>query len=309
MLKLIRWVMTACTILLVVFFAYQTHTEPQVRHNSLTHRFIHPTDTRVRYRIGDVDARFGLTYNEVKRLTDEAVKIWHDGTHQEWFIYDDTAKLTINLIYDERQIETNARQQIKQNLNDMQNHYQINANNLLTKQKQLDAQFHALETELDLWYLDYQNTINRLRYTTDHQERHALTTKHEQLLTKQHALNAKISAYQSAQNAFNQAVDDFNAQTDKLNQSIDHANARLTAREFHKGEFRHGGDTVINIYEFENVDELRLTLAHELGHALYLDHNDDPTALMYPYAQKQELKDFKLKQADIHLLENRQFYK
>lgn len=309
MFKALKLIITVSIVSLAVFFGYQTHTEPQVRHNSLAHRLTYPTDTRVRYRIGDVDARFGLTHDDVKRLTAEAVQIWHDGTNKEWFIYDDDAKLTINLIYDERQIETNARQQIKQNLNDLHNHHQMSSESLQKRHKQLNAQFHALETELDLWHSDYQKTINRLRDASDDQERQALTQKHEQLLTKQRLINEKINAYQSAQNEFNQAVDKFNAQTNKLNQSIDQANARLTAREFHKGEFRHGGDTFINVYEFENTDELRLTLAHELGHALYLDHNDDPTALMYPYAQKQQLKDFKLKQADIDLLENRQFYK
>lgn len=308
MFRLLKLIMTISIVLLVVFFSYQTHTEPQTRHNSLTHRFMYPMDTRVRYRIGKIDSRFGLSRDEVIKLTDEAVKIWYDGTHQDWFVYDDTAKLAINLIYDERQIETLARQKIKQNLSELHLHHEGNASKLQAQRQALNAQFHAIETELELWQADYQATTNRLRHATD-QERDALNAKRQALLAKQHAINEKIKAYQSAQTAFNQAVDDFNAQTDKLNQSIDHANARLTPREFHKGEFKHGGDTVINIYEFENTDELRLTLAHELGHALYLDHNDDPTALMYPIAGKQELQDFKLKQADIELLENRQFYK
>jgi predicted Zn-dependent protease len=29
-----------------------------------------------------------------------------------------------------------------------------------------------------------------------------------------------------------------------------------------------------------------MTLAHEFGHALGLDHTDDPTSLMYPVIQK-----------------------
>lgn len=296
-------------VMVLGFFAYQTHTEPQVRHNSLTHRLMYPTDTRVRYRLGKIDPRFGLSRDEVQKLTTEAVNIWHDGTHRQWFVYDDNAKMSINLIYDERQIETNTREKIKQNLDVLHNNHQTSANKLQSQKKQLDAQSHALEMELELWQNDYRHTINRLNSTTDEQEYQALSAKYQDLLQKQQRLNTKIKAHQTAQDNFNRLVREFNAQTDQLNQTITHANARLTPREFHKGEFVHGGHTTINIYEFANTDELRLTLAHELGHALYLDHNDDPTALMYPYAQQQELSNFKLKQADIDLLNHRQFYK
>lgn len=308
-MKIIRTFLIISLLMVFGFFAYQTHTQPQTRHNSLAHRFAHPTDTRVRYRIGQIDPRFGLSDEQVRQITHEAVMIWHDGTGDEWFVYDDSAKMSINLIYDERQIETNTRQIIKQNIETLHANHQINADNLHNQRKQLNAQFNALETELTLWHDEYRRTVNRLSQSTNDQERQVLTEKYHQLMNKQHQLNARIKAHQSAQEEFNRSVAGFNEQTEYLNQTINHANARLTPREFHKGEFSHGGHTQINIYEFANIDELRLTLAHELGHALYLGHNDDPTALMYPYAQKQELSNFKLKQADIDLLNHRQFYK
>lgn len=302
MLRLLVWAM----VVVLAFFAYQTHTEPQVRHNSLTHRLLHPIDVRVRYRVGDVDERFGLSHDDVKRLTHEAVMIWHDGTGGEWFVYDDEARLTINLIYDERQIETLARQKITQNLNDMQHRHQVRADALQNSREALQHQFDALQRELQHWQDRYANVVSRLAHATNEQARHELIQQHNALIDEQRSLNAKIHAYEFAQSQFNQSVDDFNIQVNSINQAIDHANERLTPRHFHKGVFSHGAvATTINIYEFANIDELRLTLAHELGHALYLDHNDDPTALMYPYAQKQELTNFKLKQADIDLLNNR----
>lgn len=306
---MLRAVIALLVVMVFGFFAYQTHTEPQVRHNSLSHRFLHPTDTRVRYRLGDIDPRFGLSRDEVAKITTEAVNIWHDGTGKAWFVYDENAKMSINLIYDERQIETNARQKIKQNIDNLHSDHQHHASQLEQERQTLDAQFQNLQAQLSRWHDDHRQTHHRLSMTTNDQEREGLTQKLHALNAQQHTLNEKIKAHQTAQDAFNRSVDAFNAQTQKLNQSIDDANARLTARQFHKGEFSHGGHTTINIYEFANTDKLRLTIAHELGHALYLDHNDDPTALMYPYAQKQELSNFKLKQADIDLLNHRQFYK
>jgi predicted Zn-dependent protease len=48
-----------------------------------------------------------------------------------------------------------------------------------------------------------------------------------------------------------------------------------------------------------------VTLAHEFGHALGLDHHNDPYALMYPQLSKQNLKEFRLGAADLVLLNKR----
>lgn len=297
------------TIGVLGFFAYQTHTEPQTRHNSLMHRLTYPTDVRVRYRIGQVDERFGLGRDEVKRLAHEAVMIWHDGTGSEWFVYDEDAKLTINLIYDERQIETNERQKIRKNLDKLQKRHQADIIQLESDRKQLHEQFDFLQKELADWQAKYNRVQEKLQYTQDPTTSQMLILQRNELIEKRYNLNEQKRLYEITQENFNRRVDKINTNAHALNQEIEQTKARLTPREFHKGEFQHGSDTIINIYEFENVNELRLVLAHELGHALYLDHNDDPTALMYPYAQEQDLKNFRLKQADIDLLNTRQFYK
>ncbi|UYZ74869.1 matrixin family metalloprotease [Moraxella bovis] len=306
LLKIIRLMILAGVVLVLGFFSYQTHTEPQVRYNSLIHRLTYPTDLRVRYRIGDVDERFGLSRDEVKRLAHEAVMIWHDGTGRQWFVYDDSAKVSINLIYDERQMETTARQQIKQELDTLQQNHKRDSDNLARQRQALHDEFYHLQTELTAWQEQYNQIIHLINHTRDPNERQRLLGIEKQLRANQQALNAKIDAYQLSQDAFNQAVDGINHKAGHINHAIDHANARLTPREFHKGQF---DGHKIDIYEFENIDDLRLVLAHELGHALSIGHNDDPTALMYPYANEQDLHNFELKQADIDLLNERTLYR
>jgi|GEM_PF-5917020 len=49
-------------------------------------------------------------------------------------------------------------------------------------------------------------------------------------------------------------------------------------QEFDKGDFYKGE---INIYEYRNKYDLALVLAHEFGHALEMEHVEDPEAIMH----------------------------
>ncbi len=100
----------------------------------------------------------------------------------------------------------------------------------------------------------------------------------------------------------NQQVDELNQLNQQLDQSVHQYKQRFQPHLFHKGLFN--GREIL-IYEFESEDDLRLTLAHELGHALGLQHANDPTALMYPLMKDQNAENFSLTQADRELLINR----
>jgi predicted Zn-dependent protease len=70
-------------------------------------------------------------------------------------------------------------------------------------------------------------------------------------------------------------------------------------RRFHKGEYN---GKEITIYQYQDRDDLILILAHELGHALGLNHVADPKAVMHELLSDQDLDTLTLTDADVQEL-------
>lgn len=81
------------------------------------------------------------------------------------------------------------------------------------------------------------------------------------------SLSSRVASY-------NERVAAFNAVVVNYNQTVGHP--------FEAGKFiRDAAGERIDVFEFIGADQLARVLAHEFGHALGLDHNDDPEAIMY----------------------------
>ena len=132
-------------VIWLLLMTYQTHHHHQLRYNAVSDRLKHPFDTRLRYRIAEVDPRFGLSKEQVIQLSQQATDIWKLGTGKDYFIYDPNAKLTIHLIYDERQDESNQR---RQQLGNIEQNQQIWSNKN-QKLKQLKDEIDRANSQLD----------------------------------------------------------------------------------------------------------------------------------------------------------------
>lgn len=291
--------------IVVLFFAVQLHFQPQLAFNSIAHRFQHPFDMRLRYAIGYIDPRFGVNESELKKITEEAVQIWHRGLGKQVFVYDPDAKLRINLIYDERQAKIEARQKAEQHIRSNKATHQKNLQQLKQKQVQVERQaqqLRVLQQQYQLENYNYQVLTEHIHQTGQAeaiQQRNHLKFRLENLSREIDALQQQ---HRKDIAEYNQKVAEINAFTDQTNATIDQYKQEFAPKEFQQGVFT--GDR-IDIFTFESRDELRVVLAHELGHGLHIDHNDDPQALMYPIYHGQNIENFKLKPADIALYQNR----
>ena len=295
------------SLIALAFFASQRIFNPQLNHNSVSDRLQHPFDTRLRYRIGNIDPRFNISQDQLKEITQQAADIWFLGTSTQLFTYDPNAQLTINLIYDHRQADSEARRSELSRLEDTQQSNENEFQKLGQIESDLIFQQRLIEqTKVDYQYrLDrYNNEVQKFNQST-HQNnvmRNYLQEQKQRLDVEAQQLQQQIDTFNANVQQTNQHVDTINQLNQQFNQSVAQFNQRFQARQFDKGQFN---GREINIYEFQHINDLRLTLAHELGHGLGILHTEDPESLMYPILEKQDFEQFTLKAADIALLNSR----
>ena len=275
---------------------------PQQSHAQNTpHTHHHKTiQTPIFYRVAEVDPRFNLSMQQVIQLTQQAADIWHQETGKQHFIYDPNATFSIHLVYDERQQQSHYRLQNLDQLHQQQQQWEHQNQKLQQDKTDLETKNTLLtikQTQLAAQFQQYNADVQRFN-----QQRSSSKFLADQLIQRQQALHQQAKALQQEVNLHNLKAQQINQEINKLNEnnqllvsSAQRFNQVFKPRLFHKGNFN--GKQII-IYEFSSTDDLRLTLAHEFGHALGLPHTDDPTSLMYPVIQQQNLQRFALTHSD-----------
>ncbi|WHP04583.1 MULTISPECIES: matrixin family metalloprotease [Acinetobacter] len=293
------------SLLLATCLSMLAHTATcaQVSPNAEFSPVRYSSENPLRYRIADLDPRLNISQQQMVELSKQAAAIWEKDTGQNYFVYDPEAKFAINLVFDQRQIRSMKR---SENLNQLEQEQQnwLNENqqlktlkdNLTQSQTQLELQKKGYESQVQ----QYQQALAQFKAQGSRSEFVAGLQQQQSRLEQQAAqLQGHIAQH-------NQQIQQFNQQTEKLKklhqqmaESVAQFNQTFKPEVLHKGQFE---GNQISIYEFSSIDDLRLTLAHEFGHALGLKHTHNPKSLMYPRIKEQDAKDFQLTDTDLELL-------
>jgi len=259
----------------------------------------------LKYRIAFIDPRFQLTKEQLIEVSQQAAEIWHKETGKTYFSYDSEAQLSINLIYDDHQIIKSEQQENLNALLQKQEQWRIkNEEIILNKQEidQLSSDLNKKKISLKAEFEHYQRDVTHFNQG---EHRYYLA---DELKERQNQLQQISGNLQNQSNNLNYRIQMLNIKIKELNQEQSDLTTlmaqfkleqKASIQTFHKGLF---SQNQIQIYGYASLNDLRLTLAHEFGHALGLKHTTDPKSLMYPRLKEQDIHNFKLTDSDLELL-------
>ncbi|MDP3646011.1 MAG: matrixin family metalloprotease [bacterium] len=253
-----------------------------------------PCSVPITYRIGTVDPQFDLSQAQYLSAIEAAESIWEKGSKRNVFAYDqENGSVVINLVYDYRQQAIDKLKTIGITINDTQSSY----DQLKTKYDAMKRSYDQKKLVLESRSADFgrAQAVYNAEVQSWNARGGASSGVYADLQRKKAELDAERAEMEMEHNTLNADVDTINALATSLNHlvSVLHLQAAKynTIGKEAGGEFEEGvyesklGVQTIDIYEFGDRAELVRVLAHELGHALGLEHVDVKDAIMYKLNQ------------------------
>lgn len=261
------------------------------------------------YRIEHIDNRYKIDETSVIKVMKKVNKAWSDAVGKKLLEYSKTGELGIHLIYSDEQQEFDSERQLMQRIENEKRQYQ----ELKVKYEELTSQYgkelgdykknladynqklHAYNTQVANWNSkggvpkdkkqdlgDAKKQLDQLKTDLDRQRRAI------------NQLGEKVHRYSNR----------LNSQAEQQNALVFHYNQRFNKqKEFDQGNYvKAGKQKNIYVYQFDDVKNLTMVLAHEVGHALGLNHVQNPTSIMYYLMDQQNEDKLQLTKEDIRAI-------
>ncbi len=258
---------------------------------------IAPCQKPLTYSLGDFDAKFGITKSDFLSATDEASQVWEKTINKNLFKYSSDGKLKISLTYDYRQEATDKLKSLGFTIDNTKGSYDA----LKLEYTRRVAIYNSDKSNLDQLVNEFKTLKQKYDSAVSYWNSHggAPEKTYNSLQSEKTNLQNLAQNINDTQTTLNNEINEINALTDSLNQVARQINVGVqtynkigasTGEEFSEGLYISDvSGTRIEVYQFNNRAQLVRLLAHELGHALGLEHVDNPNAIMYKLNESKNL--------------------
>jgi hypothetical protein len=254
-------------------------------------------DVPLAWRVGEIDPRFAVGRQEVEEAIRTASHLWEDAVGRRLFTWDPDAGFPVHLVFDHRQALAVARYQGAEALE-----------GVLARLERWRGDLGVQRIDLDQRRSDFEGRIRSLdRQVASHnrlvqswneqggappEEAERLAAIGERFQVERQALNRLAEELNRESTGLARETEALNDAIRDYNRSLAEFQAGTRPEPVQAGTYREEVRTrdglvvaverEIRVFQFSGLDHLVLILAHELGHALGLEHSNVRGSVMYP---------------------------